>query len=57
MLVLSRRTDQGFVIKVGTEKIRMKVTRIDRRQVKIGWEAPPDVRIVRDELDRDGERG
>jgi len=47
MLVLSRKQLEG--IQIGPD-IRIKIVKIDRNQVRIGIEAPPDVLIVRDEL-------
>ncbi len=47
MLVLSRRTSQQITI--GPE-IRITVVRIDRNQVRLGIQAPPDLPILRSEL-------
>jgi carbon storage regulator len=47
MLVLSRRTSQEIMI--GPE-IRVTVVRIDRNQVRLGIQAPPDLPILRREL-------
>ncbi len=47
MLVLSRKQLEG--IQIGSD-IRIKIVKVDRNQVRIGIEAPPDVLIVRDEL-------
>ena len=47
MLVLSRKQLEG--IQIGPD-IRIKIVKVDRNQVRIGIEAPPDVLIVRDEL-------
>jgi carbon storage regulator len=47
MLVLSRRTSQQIMI--GPE-IRITVVRIDRNQVRLGIQAPPDLPILRYEL-------
>lgn len=52
MLVLSRRPFEGIVI--GND-IKITVVKIDRNQVRIGIEAPPDVMVVRDELIHDAE--
>ena len=52
MLVLSRKQLEG--IQIGTD-IRIKIVKVDRNQVRIGIEAPPDVLIVRDELVNDAE--
>ena len=52
MLVLSRKQLEG--IQIGSD-IRIKIVKVDRNQVRIGIEAPPDVMIVRDELINDAE--
>jgi len=52
MLVLSRKQLEG--IQIGPD-IRIKIVKIDRNQVRLGIEAPPDVIIVRDELVTDAE--
>ncbi len=52
MLVLSRKQLEGIMI--GPD-IRIKVVKVDRNQVRLGIEAPPDVLIVRDELVTDAE--
>ena len=52
MLVLSRKQFEG--IQIGAD-IRIKVVKVDRNQVRLGIEAPPDVLIVRDELVTDPE--
>ena len=52
MLVLSRKQLEG--IQIGAD-IRIKIVKVDRNQVRLGIEAPPDVLIVRDELVNDAE--
>lgn len=52
MLVLSRKQLEG--IQIGSD-IRIKIVKVDRNQVRLGIEAPPDVLIVRDELVTDAE--
>jgi len=47
MLVLSRKSLQSVTI--GSD-IRITVIRLEGNQVRIGIEAPRDVRILRDEL-------
>ena len=47
MLVLSRKPLQSIMI--GSD-IKITVVKVDRNQVRIGIEAPPDVTILRDEL-------
>ena len=48
MLVLTRRVSQGFWINGDTF---VKVISIGRNQVKLGVEAPAEVRILREELE------
>ena len=52
MLVLSRRKDDGVTIDVGGERVRVVVVGIDKQrgEVRLGFEAPDGVRILRDEL-------
>lgn len=47
MLVLTRKKDEGFVV---GENIKITVVEVSKDRVKIGIEAPADVRIVRNEL-------
>lgn len=47
MLVLSRKTGEQIVI---GENIRITVIRIQGDKVRIGIEAPPDVKVYRSEL-------
>jgi carbon storage regulator len=47
MLILSRKPGDAVVIGDG---IRIVVLESDRRGVRIGIEAPPDVRILREEI-------
>ncbi len=47
MLVLSRKNSEKIVI---DGKIVVTVVKIDRNQVRIGIEAPGDVRIFREEI-------
>jgi len=50
MLVLSRRSQESIII---DGDIKIKVLKIERDQVRLGFEAPDDVNIVREELLRD----
>ena len=55
MLVLSRKVDQGVVI---DGVIKVKVVEVSRKYVKLGFEAPDGLVILRDELvGRDGQTG
>ena len=47
MLVLSRKLNEKIVIDGG---IVVTVVKIDRNQVRLGIEAPGDVRIYREEI-------
>jgi carbon storage regulator CsrA len=47
MLVLSRKINEAIVI---DGSIRITMTSISNRQVRLGIDAPPDVRILREEL-------
>jgi carbon storage regulator len=47
MLVLSRKLGQRF--QVGTD-IKITIVKIDRNSVRIGIEAPDDVKIHREEV-------
>ena len=48
MLVLTRKVEQK--VRIG-KNIKIKVLRIQGDQVSLGFEAPDDVEIVREELD------
>ena len=47
MLVLSRRLGERVII---ADAIVVTITQIDRGKVRLGIEAPPNIRIVREEL-------
>ncbi len=47
MLVLSRKLNEKIVIDGG---IVVTIVKIDRNQVRIGIEAPPDVPVFREEI-------
>ncbi|MBN2652255.1 MAG: carbon storage regulator CsrA [Spirochaetales bacterium] len=47
MLILSRRKNESIVI---DERIVITITSIEKDQVKIGIEAPKDVKIFRKEI-------
>jgi carbon storage regulator CsrA len=47
MLVLSRKTDQGFWI---GDHIFVTVLSVERGRVKLGIDAPPEVNIQRSEI-------
>lgn len=54
MLVLSRKALQSVVI---GDAVRVTVIRVEGNQVRIGIEAPRDVRILRGELLEEGDVG
>jgi carbon storage regulator len=47
MLVLSRKLNEKIVIDGG---IVVTIVKIDRNQVRVGIEAPPEVRVFREEI-------
>lgn len=54
MLVLTRRNGEKLQIQTqDNEVIEIKITKIDGKQVQIGFEAPQSCRILREELLRD----
>lgn len=52
MLVLSRRRDEKVLVKVpGLEnELEVTVVQIDSNRVRLGFKAPPNVTILREEL-------
>jgi carbon storage regulator len=54
MLILSRRVGQSIVI---AGNIVVKVVRVDGDQIKIGTEAPREVSVHREEIQRDIDAG
>ncbi len=50
MLVLSRKENESTIIRVGGVEIIVKVMEIDRNKVRIGFLAPKDIPIFREEL-------
>jgi len=53
MLVLSRKINESLII---NDNIRVTVLGVQGGKVRIGVEAPQDVRILREELERRDER-
>jgi carbon storage regulator len=47
MLVLSRKLNEKIVIDGG---VVVTVVKIDRNQIRLGIEAPPHVRVLREEI-------
>ncbi|MGB5325917.1 MAG: carbon storage regulator CsrA [Pseudomonadales bacterium] len=52
MLILTRKTGEKILI---SEDVRITVLNISGTQVKLGIDAPKDVRIMREELIESGE--
>ncbi len=52
MLVLDRKVQEGFWIE---DRIFVKVLGVGRRRVKLGIEAPREIKIVREELRADAD--
>lgn len=50
MLVLSRKFDESIVINPGPNQITVRVIDIRRGKVKVGIDAPSEVRVMRNEL-------
>lgn len=50
MLVLTRRLDQEIFLTVGGERVVIAVLKIDRGQVRLGFDASRSVVITRSEL-------
>lgn len=47
MLVITRKTGEGLVI---NNNIRIVVTEVGKDRVKIGIDAPKEIRVVREEI-------
>jgi carbon storage regulator CsrA len=54
LLVLTRKPDQTIVVSCSEAEVRFKIIRCSRDKVAVGVEAPPNVKILRGELE--GER-
>lgn len=50
MLILTRRVGEAIQIREGDDRIYVTVVEIKGAKVRLGIEAPDDVRIVRTEL-------
>jgi len=50
MLVLSRRLGEKVVVMVGSKEIVLTVVDIDRGKIRIGFDAPAEFAIFREEL-------
>lgn len=49
MLVIEREVGEGFVIEVDGWEIRVVVTEARGKRVRIGIDAPAEVRVLRDD--------
>ena len=50
MLVLSRRIGEAVIVQVGDIEIVVSLEDLRGNQAKLGFEAPPEVIILRDEI-------
>ncbi len=50
MLVLTRKRDEQVVLYLANQTIRIQVVSVEGNRVRIGIEAPQDVKITREEL-------
>ncbi len=50
MLVLTRKTHQGIVIRTSDGSITITILDIQRERIKVGIDAPQECVILRDEL-------
>jgi carbon storage regulator len=50
MLIVTRKTDESIVIETGHETLEIKVLETAKDRVKIGVDAPREVKIIRNEL-------
>jgi carbon storage regulator len=53
MLVLSRKRDEGLIIKTGEGDVRIVVLEAEKGRVRIGIQAPRGLTVVREELLRE----
>ena len=52
MLVLSRQNSEQIYLYVGDERITVTVVRVDGDKVRLGFDAPDHVKILRSEVKR-----
>lgn len=50
MLMLSRHVDEAIVLSIGGQSVRVVVYRLTTNRVVLGFDAPLDVVILREEL-------
>lgn len=51
MLLLTRRSGESVVIMAGDKRIVVQIVAVRGNQIRIGFEAPKDVHILRNELE------
>lgn len=50
MLVVSRRKGEAVLIRFGDKELRLEIGKLTASKVQINFEAPEEVRIIREEL-------
>jgi carbon storage regulator CsrA len=55
MLVLSRKAGETIVLRMGEVVVEVAVTRCHDQKVRLSFEAPPEVKIWRKELEMNAE--
>lgn len=50
MLILSRKIGESIIIKVGSDNIKITILESNNGTLKLGFEAPNDIKIYRSEL-------
>lgn len=50
MLVFSRKKNEAVLVKVGDVTVRVIVSSIEHGKVRIGFDAPKEVNILREEV-------
>lgn len=51
MLVLKRKAQEKVILSVGTVRIEVMVVDVNRGRVRLGFECPPEVLVMREELE------
>ena len=54
MLILTRKLGESIIVQCQGEVAEIKLTKIEGDRVKLGIEAPQDIRILRKELQKEG---
>jgi carbon storage regulator len=50
MLVITRKTNESIIIQAGDKTIEIAILDVSKEKVKIGVNAPREVKIIRNEL-------